>query len=670
MLDLMRHPHCSASRLVLFFLLLCFFANPLQAQVTPEGTGGTGASGFDETPEEDSDDFQFKTVRTDSPRHTLTTFLRLRDDLEETLLAYRDHKTRVLARRIDLFFDQLIALLDLSSVPSASRREVGTDTIAYLLDIFGRVELPKLDSIPDEEAFTDGDGVAPEQWRMPRTPIRIAAISEGPREGEFLFSERTVRVAPRFYRGIQSSPLQSSLGIKSWSRTIPQITGPMIPAGVLTIMPDGLKRVWLDTPRWKVLAVLGLIIVSAFVLVLLHRIINRGDTNNRLGFLLRRAITPVAILVVVWILTPIIEYEINVSGAFSEIIDTATTVVIYAAAVWLFWLVVLAIFERIIVFRNLPQESFDTHLWRIGGRVIGIAGSVIIVGAGAQELGLPLYSVVAGLGIGGLAVALAVRPTLENLIGGIMLYLDQPVRVGDFCSFDDKTGTIETIGLRSTRLRALDRTLVTVPNAALADMQLINWAKCDHMLITTTIGLRYETDSDQLRYIMVKLREMLHAHPKIDPDTVRVRFSGYGASSLDIGVRVHALTREWNEFHAIREDIFLRMKDIVEESGSGFAFPSQTLYMCRDDGLDSERSETAVQEVKSWRRAGKLPFPRLAADKIDQLEGTLDYPPRGSVEIGLPEEEMPEAAEPLSAEPDTEEADKVKGSSDGGNPKA
>jgi MscS family membrane protein len=178
------------------------------------------------------------------------------------------------------------------------------------------------------------------------------------------------------------------------------------------------------------------------------------------------------------------------------------------------------------------------------------------------------------------------------------------------------------------------------------------------MLITTTIGLRYETDTDQLRYIMVKFREMLHAHPKIDPDTVRVRFSGYGASSLDIGVRVHALTREWNEFHAIREDIFLRIKDIVEASGSGFAFPSQTLYMGRDDGLDSERS------------AGKLPFPRLAADKINQLEGTLDYPPRGSVEIGLPEEEMPEAAEPLSAEPDTEGADKVKGSSDGGNPKA
>jgi MscS family membrane protein len=668
MLDSMRHRHCSPSRLVPFLMLLCFFAVPLQAQEPPEGMGGTGASGFDETPEEDSDDFQFETVRTDSPRQTLTTFLRLRDDLEQTLQAYRDDKTRVLAGRIELFWNQLIALLDLSSVPRASQREVGTDTIAYLLDIFGRIELPKLDSIPDEDAFADEAARA--QWRIPHTPIRIVGIAEGPREGEFLFSERTVRVAPRFYRGIQSSPLQSRLGIKSWSRVIPQISGPMVPAGVLAVMPDGLKSIWLDTPRWKVLAVLVLIILSALLVVFLHRAINRGETDNRLGFLVRRALTPIAILVVVLTLMAFIEHEIKISGRFLEIVNTATIVVIYAAAVWLFWLVALAIFERIIVYRDLPQESFNSHLLRLGGKTLGVAGGVIIVGAGAQELGLPLYSVVAGLGIGGLAVALAIRPTLENLIGGIILYADRPVRVGDFCSFGDKTGTVENIGIRSTKLRALDRTLITVPNAALADMQLINWAKCDRMLITTTIGLRYETDTDQLRYIMVKLREVLHAHPKIDPDTVRVRFSGYGASSLDIGVRVHALTREWNEFHAIREDIFLRMKDIVEASGSGFAFPSQTLYMGRDDGLNSERSEAAVQEVKSWRRAGKLPFPRLAADKIDQLKGTLDYPPRGSIEIGLPEEEMPEAAEPLSAEPDTEGADKVNGSSDDGNPKA
>jgi MscS family membrane protein len=101
-----------------------------------------------------------------------------------------------------------------------------------------------------------------------------------------------------------------------------------------------------------------------------------------------------------------------------------------------------------------------------------------------------------------------------------------------------------------------------------------------------TIGLRYETENDQLRHVLVKFREMLHAHPKIHSDTVRVRFAGFGQSSLDIGVRIYALTRDFNEFHAIREDVLLRMSDIVKKSGSSFAFPSQTLYMGRDDGLD------------------------------------------------------------------------------------
>ena len=653
-----QSPRCSASRLLLISMLLYFFVAPLGAQVTVDSTAGTESSHFAETPQEDNGDSSFRPVRTDSPRQTFRTFLRLKDDLELTLLDYRDDKTNRLYERMELITDQLIALIDLSLVPKASRREMGVDTVAYLLDILGRIELPDIDEAPDEDAFAD-DG-ASAQWRIPHTPIRIVGVADGPREGEFLFSGRTVRAAPRFYQGIERLPLRSLLGIKSWSRTYPQITGPMIPASVLTVIPDGLKQVWLDTPRWKVFAVLVLALLSVFLLTLLHRAINRAESVHQTGFLLRRIVTPVAILVLVRFFKHIVAFEINVSGVFSSVIDTATTTLIYAATVWLFWLVVLVLFERIILSRDLPERSFDTELWRVGGRALGITGSVFIMGAGAQELGLPLYSVVAGLGIGGLAVALAVRPTLENLIGGIILYLDKPVRVGDYCSFDDKTGHIESIGLRSTKLRALDRTLVTVPNAALADMQVINWAKCDRMLIKTVIGLRYETDTDQMRYIMVEFREMLHAHPKVDGGTVRVRFTGYGASSLDIGVRVHALTREWNEFHAIREDIFLRMKDIVEASGSGFAFPSQTLYMGRDDGLDKERTETAVKQVQTWRKVGKLPFPRLAADRIDQLEGTLDYPPRGSVEIGLPEEEMPEAAEPLSAEPETEDGDKLK----------
>ena len=171
------------------------------------------------------------------------------------------------------------------------------------------------------------------------------------------------------------------------------------------------------------------------------------------------------------------------------------------------------------------------------------------------------------------------------------------------------------------------------------------------MLILTTIGLRYETKPEQLRYALGKLREMCLSHPKIDNETVRIRFVGYGASSLDIQIRVYALAREFNEFYAIQEDVLLRVADIVEQAGTGFAFPSQTLYLSRDGGLDEERGEAAMRQVQSWRKAGRLPFPNVARDEQERLAGTLDYPPFGSPDAGRPEGLEDQTAEPLSAEP-------------------
>ncbi len=644
----------AAFRLWLALVLICCAATSIHAQETTE-TKSVEENTLTGTQQTASGNPTIKPIpiRTDSPRATLTSFLRLRDELEQTLRSYKLDKSRELAEKVHVINFQFHELLNLSSVPQSLRDEIGTEITAYLLDILGRVELPNLESVPDEDVFDDG--VSPAKWRIPNTPIWIVQADKGAREGEFLFGESTVMVAPRFSQGIKDLPLQTSLPIISWHRAMRQITGPMIPAALLRIVPPSLRDFWLDTPKWKVIAVVLLSALATLLLLLFHRAINRRETENRVGFLLRRALTPLAILAVVWSLKDFIDNQIFVSGAFSAVVVDMATILINAGAVWLLWLVMLAIFERIIQARGIPEDSFDAQLWRLGARTLGTLASVVIIGNAAQELGLPLYSVVAGLGVGGLAVALAIRPTLENLIGGIMLYLDQPVRIGDFCSFGDKTGTVENIGVRTTKIRALDRTLISIPNAALADMQLINWAKCDRMLISATIGLRYETENDQLRYVLVKFREMLHAHPKIHSDTVRVRFADFGQSSLDIGVRIYALTQDFNEYHAIREDVLLRMSDIVKKSGSGFAFPSQTLYMGRDDGLDGELGETAAKEVESWRKAGKLPFPRLAADRVEQLKGTLDYPPRGSVEAGTFESQVWETSERLSAEPDDEE---------------
>ena len=647
----------NTSRLLMVGAVICIIATAVYAQGNIQRSGGdeiATATAQHSLPTTSL----FQPVRTDSPRETFRTFLRLTREFEDALMAYQEDQSRANARQLKLLGPRFHQLFDLSSVPMVSRRRIGTDTFAFLLDIIGRIDLPPIESIPDINAFDDDETLA--IWRVPHTPIKIVRIEEGPREGEFLFSARTVTVAPTFYRQVQNLPLRSSLEIESWSRTLPQLHGPMIPSGLVSVLPDSLKRIWFDTPIWKVLLVAILGALATLLLVLWHRVINVRASENRISVRCRHALTPVAIIVVVMTLRSFVAFEVNVVGTFAQSVFFAATLVIYLAVVWIFWLVVLTLFEWIISSPKIPDESLDANLLRLCARVVGFVGGAWILVYGAQDLGLSVFGLLAGLGVGGLAVALAIRPTLENLIGGAILYMDRPVRVGDFCTFGTHTGTIESIGLRSTQVRALDRTLISVPNATFVDMEIINWAKCDRMLILATIGLRYETEPDQLRYVLAMLREMFHAHPKIDRTTVRVRFAEYGASSLDVEIRVYALTREWNEFYAIREDVFLRVNEIVGNSGSGFAFPSQTLYWGRDDGLDKERSSEAMQQVKSWRKSGQLPFPQLAASRIEQLADTLDYPPRGSPGADPSGAAVTEAAESLSAEPQLEDTDSAK----------
>ena len=257
--------------------------------------------------------------------------------------------------------------------------------------------------------------------------------------------------------------------------------------------------------------------------------------------------------------------------------------------------------------------------------------SIVGLLAVLQNVGLNVTALITGLGVGGLAIALAAQKTIENLFGGMTLVVDQPVRVGDFCRFDtDKVGTVETIGLRSTRIRTLDRTLVTIPNGDFAQMKLETFAARDRIRLIHRIGLRYETTPDQLRYVLVELRRLLYSHPRVVEDPSRVRFLGFGASSLDLEIFAYVDTTDFNEFLAVQEDVLLRMMDVVEASGTGFAFPSQTVYLGRDGGLDAERSKAAEARVAEWRRSGTLQLPVFTREEIDALDGALDYPPEGS----------------------------------------
>jgi small-conductance mechanosensitive channel len=236
----------------------------------------------------------------------------------------------------------------------------------------------------------------------------------------------------------------------------------------------------------------------------------------------------------------------------------------------------------------------------------------------------------AGLGAAGLAVALATQSTLENLVAGLTIYGDRPIRIGDFCCIGGIVGNVENIGLRSTRIRTLERTLVTIPNAEVAKHNLENFSLRDRMLLQTTLSLRYETTPDQLRYVLGRFRELFYGHPKVINKDMRVRFIGFGASSLDIEIFLYIRTNNKPVFLEICEDLNLRIIDILSEAGAAFAFPSQTAYLTRDTAPDAERMRAAEAHVETWREAGELPFPDLPTETKDIVRDTLDYPPQGS----------------------------------------
>jgi MscS family membrane protein len=266
----------------------------------------------------------------------------------------------------------------------------------------------------------------------------------------------------------------------------------------------------------------------------------------------------------------------------------------------------------------------------LGRRSAKIAAMTVTGLALLGTVGLDVTAVIAGLGVGGLAVALAAQKPLENLFSGVTLFADQPVRVGDFCRFGDRIGTVENIGLRSTKVRTLDRTVVSVPNTEFSTIQLENYARRDQLWYHPKLGLRYETTPDQIRYVLVEVRRMLYAHPRVDPDPARIRFVGFGAYSLDLEIFAYVQTTDYGEFLEIAEDLNLRIMDIVARAGTGFAFPSVTAYLEQGEGMPKQRAEEVTEEVAAWREQRALYLPRFPEEQIESLRGRLDYPPHGS----------------------------------------
>jgi MscS family membrane protein len=278
---------------------------------------------------------------------------------------------------------------------------------------------------------------------------------------------------------------------------------------------------------------------------------------------------------------PVLVLSAPARASLSGIIRAITVLVI----AWMItrWLRVMAV----AVEKRLARQGIadGASIVRIG-RGVAIALTWMLGAAAAlQTFGLDLSAVIAGLGIGTAAIALASQQTLGNLFGGASVIADRVLDVGDTCKFDGTVATVERIGVRSTHLRTSDRTLLIVANGDLAQSRIEKLSARDGFRHVVSLGLRYETAPGTMQAIVAELRTRLKGDPLVDPDSVAVHFLGFGESSLNIDLRATFRTLDMPTYRDAVERLNLDCMRIVDRHGSGFAFPSRTVYMAQDPGV-------------------------------------------------------------------------------------
>jgi MscS family membrane protein len=453
----------------------------------------------------------------------------------------------------------------------AERDRRGAELARELSQVMDQLFIGNLDAISNSPDGALDDGLPPDREIVGhfatdgRHPLVLVRVPDRTGGHAWLIAAETLEQVPEMY---------AEVGYPEIERRLPAVL---------------VEHQLLGVDLWRWLAAILLIPISAaaawvllrlFVLlpILIFARLRRAELKTSLWAEIR---TP-ALVLATMLLHYLVLISFGIPLLYRQYYGRTVRISVTVAAAWLLWRwmkrgLKLA-YDRVVQRGDVETGSILLLSQRIT-KVLVVAVAILI---SLSLLGIEMKGVLAGLGIGGIAVALAAQKTLENVFGGIWVLSDRAIRVGDFCVFGAHRGTVEDIGLRSTRVRTLERTVVTIPNGQLANMIVENFTLRDKFWFNPAITLRYETTPAQLEYVLKGVQSLLEAHPKIEKDTVRVRFQRLGNFSLDVEVHAYVLAGDFVEFTAVREELLVQIKEVVAASGADFAFPSQTLYLAKD----------------------------------------------------------------------------------------
>ena len=458
--------------------------------------------------------------------------------------------------------------LDLRRLPAAERAKAGPELAMQLEDLLDDTpfDISTLSRNPEGDL---SDGLSPDIERLAsftvdgqNIDLQLERVQPTPGVHIWQVGADSVAQIPKAHQAVAETPFEKKL-----------------PPVLVTFEI-------FDTPVWRWIALL----LAGAALWIASRFLSRGLVNllhplaDVQGFR-----GPFRIALMVAGLRLALEYAppATLSRTF---IQRALGMIIALAVAWAGAVAVNLIAERWRSRLDPRLQAISFSVLPLGRQILRLSFFLIAILSVLSAWGYNTTAILAGVGVGGIAIALAAQKTIEDLFGGVSVISDRPVLVGDVCRFGDRTGTVMHIGLRSTRIRTPDRTVVSVPNAQFATMTLENISGRDKIWFHPTVNLRRDTTSEQLSRVLASFREILAGHSKVETGKMPVRFIGVGTYSLDVEVVAYVTTPDYDEFLAIQQEMLIDMLRAVEQAGTALAVPLQESFDSRRGARSSDAS--------------------------------------------------------------------------------
>ncbi|TWU14581.1 Low conductance mechanosensitive channel YnaI [Symmachiella macrocystis] len=545
----------------LFATLATIGANPLFAQDV-----------------ESPDPHPLKTADTSSPRATLTSFLETFDEVHRRFYGegrrFRSDATRrALSARAT-------RCLDLRDVPESVRYNVGREAAVCLKEVLDRIELPPEDDWPDAEQVATEELT---RWTIPDTEITIARVNEGPHEGEFLFTPATVERAVDFYTIVKDLPYQDKEMVTPYMiQFYLAEPGWMLPRPWIRALPSWARARWFGQAVWQWVALI-LTLVAALGLMLTIYVFGRRRAHVFRSNVMRYLITiafPVAAMLVPLAAVYFIGEQIRVSGTVLLVVGFSLRLVFFFALI----VVLLGAGNRIaalvIATPWIQPRGLDAQFVRLVSRVASIVAAIIVFLEGGQRFGIPLSTLLASAGVGGLAVALAAQDTLKNVFGSVMITLDKPYRVGERIVTKGYDGLVEEIGLRSTKIRLLNGHQASIPNEEMARSDIENIGRRPYIRRAATIEMPSFTPVAKINRALEIVRDALQDHEGMKEDfPPRVYLRDINPASIGILVIYWYHPPDYWEYLAFSEKLNLQLMQQFEAEHIPFAKRTLTVEM-------------------------------------------------------------------------------------------